>query len=711
MSDASEKETPSESRGPEILPAAINRLLAHEGLLPTPLCVRLFNLAAQLAARKKEAVNEVSCTGVFFSAVTTLSPAVLDDEPLSEGDRLDLRDIRHLADIVTRNAKFAKALDSYYRLPLQSSFPSSPNERDARVRVSTTLANALAAVPRGSDPTGERTISARTLLTAVLSNQRAALRQRLTRIGLSAPELVHFLSAQPPTRENALQSEKTGFTTYGIAFERDPAGQELSLGTNVYSAAIATLLRTAEGEFCFGLFGPWGVGKTSLSLKVAPLLISSERYVSAMNALDVEVSPDDPAIAQRYDVVRFSAWTYRRIPEAWIFLYETLADQCLRAINTRRPFLERLTRTARTGVARHGYWPLIFGLLALGVGCIPVFALVVNNWRDLWSIIALIGFGGIIYFVRALRRGRDTASSLGKRYASLSRHGDQLGMQGLIGDALRALMVAWIPGEQTKGADQSSPSLGESGVSEVSSRWDRRSWLPAVLALSAFAFVWLLLLWQIGTYLAHYLVLVLWIAAAALTLWVVHRKSDNPDRILVVVDDLDRCAPAEIIDLIDSLKLLLEDPIIQKRVQIMMLVDEDVLDHAIAEKFANLIEDRAAGLGRYTRPETARSDVVHEHTEKLFACHLRLPAINSSEIGPLITHYAGVDNRSYRESGDPTSRVQPEMISNVADQVPGASSTAVRTTTDRSPPVDLNVGMRTERQINDAERLSSLSGP
>jgi hypothetical protein len=131
--------------------------------------------------------------------------------------------------------------------------------------------------------------------------------------------------------------------------------------------------------------------------------------------------------------------------------------------------------------------------------------------------------------------------------------------------------------------------------------------------------------------------------------------------VLLVVDDLDRCMPLDGLQLAESLKLLLEDPIIWQRVQVLMAVDEEVLSYAIMEKFDKLIEARSVApadnlpanhvlAGDSPDDEMPTVDnpangVIREHIEKLFACTLRLGAISSAEISELVDVYTGEDPR------------------------------------------------------------------
>lgn len=409
---------------------------------------------------------------------------------------------------------------------------------------------------------------------------------------------------------------------------------EESLGVEVYARALATLFRTAPGEFCFGLLGHWGIGKTYLARKCANLLRDPRAYSASLGD-KLSSALSDPAFAFRYEVVEFSAWKFRRTPDAWVSLYEAFADRCMGA-----PVLIRMRRVLRYGVEKNGYWPLVFGLVALGVAALPF-----GLWMQLFLIaVSLVGLFGLIHVFRLFQRSRNPVSMLASRYTALVHHKEKLGMQALIGDELKSLMTGWIPKDRCALSWRSVFAVGallvvsaawfwalpsaqfmENGITVLCSQL-----LPGKSdlcgSLSPAAPPWL-----------PWLVWFLWNAAWIAVLGALHVGGGKTDRVLLIVDDLDRCNPDELIELIESLKLMLEDKDIQDRVQVLMLVDEDVLDHAIAQKFSGLIEDhdRRGGESR------ARSAVVREHMEKLFTCHLRLPGLSEEEVDDLAVRYAG----------------------------------------------------------------------
>ena len=84
-------------------------------------------------------------------------------------------------------------------------------------------------------------------------------------------------------------------------------------------------------------------------------------------------------------------------------------------------------------------------------------------------------------------------------------------------------------------------------------------------------------------------------------------------RILLFVDDLDRCNEEQIIDIIDSLRVILDDDEIKTQILILVALDEDKLKRAIIQKYKGLFT------------ETVKLDeIVSEYMDKLFISAIKL---------------------------------------------------------------------------------------
>jgi len=65
------------------------------------------------------------------------------------------------------------------------------------------------------------------------------------------------------------------------------------------------------------------------------------------------------------------------------------------------------------------------------------------------------------------------------------------------------------------------------------------------------------------------------------------RKSTG--RVLLVVDDLDRCEPIQMLEIIESTMLILDDEDVHQHLQVCMLIDESAFFHALIDKYDHLL--------------------------------------------------------------------------------------------------------------------------
>lgn len=433
---------------------------------------------------------------------------------------------------------------------------------------------------------------------------------------------------------------------------REAADEELALGVADYAKAIATILRTAKDEFTFALFGPWGSGKTTLTRLLRPLLEKPDVFRKEMNA-------EEKLFAQRqYDVVLHNAWKYRDPPEAWIYLYKSLADRAGESLGA----IGRLTLGARAAHFRRGPWPLIGALLSLALLAIPLDATL-----QLTAILgSLIGVGALAHVAAISPKVQTKIRALFEKHARLSSSTDGLGMLALVGEDIHALILAWTnphpddPAETKAGFPIVALALPIVVVAAVAAGWAFSltlqsispksgllvivveaianvlprgalgrvtDWLNGPVASAGGASDWVV--WGAWCLLASATIVMPWFATGK-----------RPNRALLIVDDLDRCPPDEMLTVIENLKLLVDDPSINKRLQVLILVDERVLGHAIARRYKDLIAERAQEMTGVTETGAAflaRHEIVVEQNEKLFACHLRFPSLGDDDVAALVT--------------------------------------------------------------------------
>lgn len=470
---------------------------------------------------------------------------------------------------------------------------------------------------------------------------------------VSAPALAVAL-VQDPTTGIAERLDSEGMRNLAAAIsvsshlrggrhsgmQREAESDELALSIDDYATALSAVLRGARGEFTFALFGHWGSGKTTLIRRLAPLVEPSGPKASPRRA------PSNRTDSKSYNVALHNAWKYRSPPEAWIFAFKTLADRANRSFGP----IGRPLFAIRAAVHRKGQFPFYAFLLAS--------ALALSSYNTKYQIVllsaSLIGVPTLLYFASAGENLSRRVRSLFADHVKLTSSDEKLGMLALVGDDIEALLAAWVA--------EAEPGHWQHGF------WTRIG-LPSLFILSVS------LLWIAGMHhwaadaalgdlralipvlpksgvaispgrspaLGEWFGLVFWCVLAFVMLvfpWLA--KRGRPDRVLLVVDDLDRCQPGEMLNVIEGFRLLLDERAVQNRLQVLMLLDEQVLAHAIALRYATMIVERTAqGEADKTVAEArARREVVSEQNEKLFACHLRMPDLGRDDVEAVVAALA-----------------------------------------------------------------------
>ena len=99
--------------------------------------------------------------------------------------------------------------------------------------------------------------------------------------------------------------------------------------------------------------------------------------------------------------------------------------------------------------------------------------------------------------------------------------------------------------------------------------------------------------------------------------WIPDPKTSKK-RILLIVDDIDRCSEDKIIDIVDALRVMLEDEEIYKRVVVISAIDEEILKRAIKIKYKHVFEED-------------EKQVISEYMDKLFLVSVKLPQLTNEE--------------------------------------------------------------------------------
>ena len=503
--------------------------------------------------------------------------------------------------VMGRVMEFTRSSVSDFESAFYSSSVAADTESDETVEaVFDDLALALKALqpkhytpPEFSEhPTNRlvhRTVDARELASALLlSPSVGSFARRLERIGISA-DRARALASNLADRTEELSADVVA--TASASAEAEVRRSPRVLGPRIdvtrhykgsplleaeeLAADLAAVFARAEGEFCFGIFGSWGRGKTYLSGLIEERLLMREH--------------------PSYRAVRFSAWRYPVPPSCWVQLFETMYRTFAADQRSRGPLRYLLVAAPR--------WVLVIAL------ALPVLVLLYS--LDIVTGPMPAAFALITGFVLSADR---LMISMGRMLASITprqRHREHLGIQSELSSRLRLLLDSWVL----------APS--------IELRLERISlWLlaMAVLVLPVLPHVDFLSRWlpNLSVAAAGAVCTVYFLGSMAV-LW--SMGGNVPTRLLLTIDDLDRCSPDAMVELSSSLRLLLEESSFGDRMQVLFLLDEQIFREAV-----RCVYGQAGGATKVGQSLESR---VEEHIEKLLIAYLRLPPLTEHDISQL----------------------------------------------------------------------------
>jgi hypothetical protein len=156
-----------------------------------------------------------------------------------------------------------------------------------------------------------------------------------------------------------------------------------------------------------------------------------------------------------------------------------------------------------------------------------------------------------------------------------------------------------------------------------------------------------------------------------LKVWI--KETDRNKKIVLFVDDVDRCNIEQIINIIDGLRVILDNPEINQRLIIITAVDERMLQHSLNYKYVKFHKELNEG------------NIFKEYLEKIFIVGLKLNPLTESEIQDFLNNII------------PTSIIKPVVSINdeVSDEV-------------SDEPNDEEVNSEIEDESNDEEVNSEI---
>ncbi|NOG45233.1 MAG: hypothetical protein HND50_08385 [Calditrichaeota bacterium] len=130
-------------------------------------------------------------------------------------------------------------------------------------------------------------------------------------------------------------------------------------------------------------------------------------------------------------------------------------------------------------------------------------------------------------------------------------------------------------------------------------------------------------------------------------------------RLLLFVDDIDRCDEEKIIQIVDALRVMLEDENLVKRMIVLSAVDERILKRAIIKKYEKLVDEK--WFENTIKYKDYINNLTREYMDKLFITGIKLMQLTSNQMGNFFKSLTSDDEESGRIV------VNPEDIFKVND--------------------------------------------
>ncbi len=112
-------------------------------------------------------------------------------------------------------------------------------------------------------------------------------------------------------------------------------------------------------------------------------------------------------------------------------------------------------------------------------------------------------------------------------------------------------------------------------------------------------------------------------------------NGEKKQKVLLVVEDIDRCTEERIIQNIDALRVMLDDEEISKRLIIITAIDERILKNAIETKYNSLFANNEKYSNIENNDENSiydkslKNELISEYLDKLFISAIKLGGLNN----------------------------------------------------------------------------------
>ncbi|MDD1783414.1 KAP family NTPase [Enterovibrio sp. ZSDZ35] len=123
---------------------------------------------------------------------------------------------------------------------------------------------------------------------------------------------------------------------------------------------------------------------------------------------------------------------------------------------------------------------------------------------------------------------------------------------------------------------------------------------------------------------------------------------ENDGKVILFVDDIDRCETSKIVKLIDGLRIILDNPEIHKRLIIITAIDEKILKNSIEDKYQKLNNNDR--------------NLFKEYIEKIFIIGIKLNDLEIDEVKEYISNLVKNDRKELNAPDNRMSESQDALI-------------------------------------------------
>ncbi|MFY0632100.1 MAG: hypothetical protein JXR05_17200 [Flavobacteriaceae bacterium] len=370
------------------------------------------------------------------------------------------------------------------------------------------------------------------------------------------------------------------------------------LDIKILSSQFAKLISSLDSNTgqMLGVFGSWGRGKTYFVEQVC-------------RELQIDFRTEKETKESDFYFVKFHAWKYQDTEAVWAYLYESIANKYFEHLNKVHwthpsgfkykiskfwyknitiPFLkwrnEKLL-LLRLSFAKYGYSSLLWFFFWIALGGVFTYLGTLAWYKQfqleildkLFYSFGIIGL--LVLMIRVWSLGKK-GNRVVKKYTQKTHFNKLLGIQAEIQKELILLLKVWMKSKTIKIENQD----GEVAYQDVLAK---------------------------------------------------------NKRLLLFVDDIDRCHETKMIQVIDSLRVMLENEDIAKRVVVISAVDETILERAIQWKYKDIFRNSPNSDKEIKRAKKTDSSeiLVKEYMDKLFIGGIKLAPLKINEKRKILENY------------------------------------------------------------------------